>query len=61
MWIQEAVKLGRVVVAKIPGSENPADILTKPVCYREIKKRQLLEKIGGRIIRRRWADWEDED
>ena len=62
LWIQEAVKVGRVVVAKIPGSANPADVLTKPMSYREIKNRQLLEKIGGEIIKRRWAvRWEDEE
>ena len=52
LWIQEAVREGRVVVAKIPGKENPPDMLTKPVGSREVKERKLLEKIGGEVIAR---------
>ena len=54
--VQEAVKVGRVVVAKIPGAYNPADVLTKPMGVREMLERGLLQKIGATPVRRRWAD-----
>ena len=31
LWLQEAVKVGRVRLRKVAGESNPADILTKVV------------------------------
>ena len=31
LWVQEVVRSGRVELLKIPGAENPADVLTKYV------------------------------
>ena len=56
LWIQEAVRAGRPVVEKIPGKENPPDMLTKPISSREVKERRLLASIGGEVRRRSWAD-----
>jgi hypothetical protein len=30
LWLQEVVRKGRLMLRKIPGEKNPADILTKP-------------------------------
>ena len=56
LWVQEAVKTGKIMVAKIFGTDNPADALTKPLMMREIRDRGLLAAIGGEVVRRRWAD-----
>ena len=61
LWIQEAVRVGRVVVTKIPGKENPADVLTKPVSVKEAVDRGLYLKMGATPLRRRWADMEDDE
>jgi hypothetical protein len=31
LWIQQATREGRVLMNKIPGKENPADLFTKPL------------------------------
>jgi len=31
LWIQDVVRSGQIQVAKVPGTENPADLLTKSV------------------------------
>jgi hypothetical protein len=31
LWIQQATREGRVLMSKIPGKENPADLFTKPL------------------------------
>ena len=31
LWIQDAIRSGRIALAKVPGADNPADILTKYV------------------------------
>ena len=31
LWIQQATREGRVIMNKIPGKENPADLFTKPL------------------------------
>ena len=30
LWLQEVVRKGRVIIKKVAGERNPADILTKP-------------------------------
>ena len=51
LWLQEAVKNNKIEVRKVPGTSNPADILTKPKSYRE--GADLLEGIGVHIRNRR--------
>ena len=31
MWVQERIRNGGAKVAKVPGKENPADVMTKHV------------------------------
>ena len=31
LWVQEAVKTGRLVLDKVRGDQNPANMLTKPL------------------------------
>ena len=65
MWIQEAVRAGRIVIRKVRGVENPADILTKPRSIDEVE--DLLKSIGGYMMdkkkddgKQRWADIESD-
>ena len=47
LWLQEAVKERRVEVKKVPGTENPADVLTKPKSYGEMAG--LLDRVGVHV------------
>ena len=38
-WLQEEVKKGKVVVIKVRGEKNPADIVTKYLTMKELKDR----------------------
>ena len=51
LWLQEAVKDRRVEVRKVHGTENPADVLTKPKSYGEMAG--LLDRVGVRVWCRR--------
>ena len=42
LWLQEMTKRGVIVVRKISGRENPADVLTKPVSFAD-----MLDKLAG--------------
>ena len=42
LYLQKEVREGRVEVSKIPGTENPADLLTKI-----LKGPEILERLGG--------------
>ena len=62
LWVQEAVKLRRVEVRKIPGVKNPADIQTKPKSSNE--QFEKLAAINGKLVkrpRRCWADVAEEE
>ena len=52
LWIQQAVRLGRVDLRKVDGEVNPADLLTKHSLSRErleaLVKLHGCEYIGGR-------------
>ena len=37
LWLQEAVKLKRVLLKKVPGTDNPADLMTKNLGQQDIK------------------------
>ena len=57
LWLQREVGLGKVVVLKIEGPKNPADLMTKYLKSQEIKDR--LETLGMRIRWKRWSDHEE--
>jgi hypothetical protein len=48
LWVQEAVKKRRLVLRKILGTINPADILTKPKTAKEIAEQ--VERLGGILV-----------
>eukprot|EP00973_Karenia_brevis_P062884 8742419-Karenia_brevis.AAC.1 len=39
LWLQKEVQDGRLVVSRVPGEENPADLMTKVLGYKDIKSR----------------------
>jgi hypothetical protein len=51
LWIQDAVKSGLVVLRKINGKVNPADLLTKPKSAAEAAR--LSEALGYRLVIRK--------
>ena len=60
LWLQDEVRLGKVVVKKVLGTENPADLMTK-----FLKKSEVLERLWrmgihwkerGDQLARCWAD-----
>ena len=62
LWVQEALKGGRLQVRQIAWTENPADVATKGLG--EADATRLLEAVGGvavpRAKRVRWADAEED-
>ena len=42
LWLQKEVREGRLEVSKIPGDQNPADLMTKILSAQEIK-----DRLGG--------------
>ena len=53
LWLQREVALGKVIVNKVDGLKNPADLMTKYLRKEEIEVR--LELMGIRI---QWAEFE---
>ena len=49
LWLQKEVGEGKVVVQKVLGTENPADLMTKVLGVKEIGER--IEGMGLRVIR----------
>jgi hypothetical protein len=47
LWLQREVSLGKVVVNKVDGKKNPADLMTKYLRKEEIEER--LQLMGIRI------------
>ena len=45
VWVQEVVRNGRIIIAKVRGEENVADHLTKEKCWWDFK--ELLGRVGG--------------
>eukprot|EP00973_Karenia_brevis_P039775 5489301-Karenia_brevis.AAC.1 len=39
LWLQKEVHDGKLVVHKVPGEENPADLMTKILGNKDIDKR----------------------
>ena len=52
LWLQKEVADGKVVVSKIPGKENPADLMTKIWSCGEIAERLTKMNLSGRGLRR---------
>ena len=50
LLLQEAGRKGRFVLRKVRGTDNPADILTKPLSASEMAL--LLSSVGGVLVRR---------
>ena len=47
LWLQKEVGEGKVVVSKVLGTENPADLMTKILGKQEIEER--IEGMGLRV------------
>ena len=50
LWLQDAVRKQRVVISKIEGTKNPADVVTKPKSKEYIAR--LLEAVGAELAER---------
>ena len=50
LWAQEAQKMGRFVVRKMPGDQNSADVLTKPMSITDMSDK--LREVGGYVVKR---------
>ena len=48
LWLQKEVGEGKVVVSKVLGTENPADLMTKVLGLKEIGER--IEGMGLRVV-----------
>ena len=48
LWLQKEVGEGKVVVSKVLGTENPADLMTKILGKQEIQER--IEGMGMRVV-----------
>ena len=66
LWVQEALKAGRIEIRKILGTQNPADVATKPHGVRSASG--LLESVGCRLVGRGrricrplWSDRQDDE
>jgi hypothetical protein len=66
LWIQEAVRNKRIRIWKIRGDRNPADVLTKPMSFREMCANEKLSTVGFMKLdevpkRKSWADMTEEE
>jgi hypothetical protein len=48
LWLQQAVRRGRIVLKKVHGEVNPADALTKPLGFEDMVNKMKL--VGGELI-----------
>ena len=51
LWLQEVKKSGKLIMKKILGTVNPADVLTKPKTLEETRK--LIKGIGMELLVRK--------
>ena len=51
LWLQEVKRSGKLIVKKILGTVNPADVLTKPKTLEETRK--LIKGIGMELLVRK--------
>ena len=47
LWLQKEILEGKVLVSKVPGTENPADLMTKLLGVQDIKTR--LENMNLKV------------
>ena len=47
LWLQQVVASGRLKVCKIKGTDNPADLLTKPLTQARVA--ELLDRVNIRV------------
>ena len=50
LWVQAALRDGRFVLKKVPGTENPANVLTKSLGLADFEEDLL--RVGARPVRR---------
>ncbi len=50
LWVQAALGEGRFALTMVPGRENPASILTKPIGLKDFEVD--LSRVGARPARR---------
>ena len=61
LWLQREVREGRVIVEKIAGVENPADLMTKILPMRDIEERLRRMNLEMKRLKRRVAEDERAD
>ena len=49
LWVQEAVRTGRLFLRKVRGDANPANLLTKPLSVDEMMSE--LDILGARVLK----------
>ncbi len=50
LWVQAALREGRLVLKKVQGTENPANVLTKSLGFMDCE--EVLLKVGARPVTR---------
>ena len=50
LWLQKEIREGRVLVHKVLGTENPADLMTKILTVKEIDDRLRRMSIQMKLI-----------
>ena len=48
LWLQQAVRRGRIVLKKVHGEVAPADALTKPLGFEDMVNK--MKPVGGELI-----------
>ena len=48
LWLQKEVADGKLIIEKIPGTKNPADLMTKILGKSEIEERLSLIHMEGK-------------
>ena len=61
LWLQREVREGRVIVEKISGVENPADLMTKILPMRDIEERLRRMNLEMKRLKRRVEEKEGAD
>ena len=60
LWLQEEVRKGKVVVKKVVGAENPADLMTKFLTKLEVidrsQRMRIVWKAKDGTYPDRWAE-----
>ena len=51
LWLQKEVRDGKVEVSKVRGDNNPADLMTKILCTRDIVERLNMMNLDGDAVK----------